>query len=489
MLDSDDALARRDGTVFAPSVNDAVAATREQILYVTPEISDFIKAGGLGDVSSALPRALRAQCDVRVIVPGYRQLLHHGSAIRVVGHLPASAAIPACDIGRIDAADGLVVYVVLCAALYDRDGGPYGDNTGQDWPDNDIRFARLSLAAVEMARGSGDAAWQPDVLHLNDWPAALASGYAAWRDCAVPTLLTIHNLAYQGLFDPSRLADLDIPSSAYAVNGVEFHGKLSFMKAGIFYASHVTTVSGTYAREITTPEFGCGLDGILRERDSQGRLSGITNGIDASWDPGTDPYLARPFQAGRWHGKRANAAEVRTAFGLEISRGPLFAIVSRLVHQKGIDLAVDAAESIVSRGGQIVAIGRGEPRLEEAMVTLAERHPGNIGVRIGYEEAEARRMFAGSDFLLMPSRFEPCGLSRDVCPALRLITDRASDGWPCGYDRGRYDRLSVRRTFRRQPDGCYRPRLRRVPIRPQDKWDAAQSDGETVRLAALGRSL
>jgi starch synthase len=281
-----------------------------------------------------------------------------------------------------------------------------------DWSDNDVRFARLGLAAADIARGFGDPLWRADLLHLNDWPSSLAPAYLAWRGHHVPTILTIHNLAYQGLFERERLSRLGIPDAAFHINGVEFHGKLSFLKAGIFYASYITTVSATYAQEITTPESGCGLDGLLRTRAEQGRLDGIVNGIDESWDPSRDPYLVSRFTAGNWRGKRANADHVRSSFGLAMSQGPLFAVVSRLVHQKGVDLAISAAETIVSQGGQIAVTGRGESRFEQALLALAERHPGSIGVKIGYDETDARRMYAGSDFLLMPSRFEPCGLSQ-----------------------------------------------------------------------------
>jgi starch synthase len=408
-------LAAVDGVMHERRTQHAVARrapTRERILYVTPEIADYVQAGGLGEVSAALPRVLRSHCDARVLMPGYRQVVAQAVGMRVVGQLPAAHGLPSCEIGRVDAPDGLAIYLVLCPALYDREGGPYGDASGADWPDNDLRFARLSLAAAEMACGLGDPDWRPDVLHLNDWPSALAPGYLAWRGRQVPTLLTIHNLAYQGLFPAQRLSELDIPSEAFNIDGVEFHGKISFLKAGIYYASHVTTVSSTYAQEITRPEFGCGLDGLLRSRATEGRLTGIINGIEDDCDPKSDPSLASPFEVGDWKGKRANADDVRTAFGLALSRGPLFAIVSRLVHQKGVDLVIEATEELVDRGGQLVVTGRGEPRFESAMSALAKRHPGHVGVRIGFDQTEARRMYAGSDFLLMPSRFEPCGLSQ-----------------------------------------------------------------------------
>jgi starch synthase len=385
---------------------------RQSILYVTSEISDYVKAGGLGEVSAALPRALRGHYDVRILIPGYRQLLSLIGPVEDIGKLPASFGIPACRLGRASTKDGLIIYVLLCPELYDREGTPYGDDRGIDWIDNDVRFARLGLAAADIACGSGDPLWRADLLHLNDWPSGLAAAYLEWREQRIPTILTVHNLAYQGIFDRSRLSHLGIPDAAFQINGVEFHGKLSFLKAGLFYASHITTVSATYAEEITRPEYGCGLDGLLRTRAGEGRLDGIVNGIDESWDPSKDPYLVSPFTVDNWRGKRANANDVRKSFGLAVSRGPLFAVVSRLVHQKGVDLAIAAAEAIVSQGGQVAVTGRGEARFEQALQALAGRHPGSIGVKIGYDESDARRIYAGSDFLLMPSRFEPCGLSQ-----------------------------------------------------------------------------
>jgi starch synthase len=402
-------LDRHSGTDRASGLCDSPGSfDHGKILFVTSEISDYGQTGGLGEVSAALPRALSGLCDVRVLIPGYRSVLQRHGPIEVISHLPRAAAIPPCSLGRVASPDGLIIYVLLCSELFDRPGGPYADPDGKDWPDNDLRFARLSLAATDMGLGLGDPNWRPDNLHLNDWPSALACGYSAWRGPRIPTLLTIHNLAYQGRFDPSRLSALAIPPSAFRIDGVEFHGKLSFLKAGLFYASQLTTVSATYAQEITTSELGCGLHGLLLERSRQGRLTGILNGVDESWDPRhSGPDL---FDAANWKGRHADF--VRGAFGLALSRGPLFAIVSRLVHQKGVDLALDVAETIVEQGGQLVVTGRGETDFENRMRGLADRHRGAVGVRIGFDGAEARAMFAGSDFLLMPSRFEPCGLSQ-----------------------------------------------------------------------------
>ncbi|MBA9063230.1 starch synthase [Methylobacterium fujisawaense] len=398
-----------DGVVSVP-VPARPASLRRRILYATPEMADFVKTGGLGEVSAALPRALVPHYDIRVLIPGYRQVRAAFPEIPVVARLEGFAGVPPCDLGLVEAADGLRIYVLLSPDLYERDGTPYGDQHG-DFGDNDLRFARLSLAAADLAAGA-DPDWAADLLHLNDWQAALAPAYLAWRGRRVPSVLTIHNLAYQGLFPRDALPRLGVPDSAFQVDGAEFYGQLSFLKAGIFYASQVTTVSETYAREIQTPELGCGLDGLLRTRAGQGRLAGILNGIDETWDPSTDPHLATRFEVDDWKGKRANAEAVRRQFGLAVSRGPLFAIVSRLVHQKGIDLSLQAAESIVAGGGQLVVIGQGEGRFEQALQGLARRHPDAVGVHVGFEEAQARRMFAGSDFLLMPSRFEPCGLAQ-----------------------------------------------------------------------------
>lgn len=382
-----------------------------RLLFVTSEMTDFVKVGGLGEVSAALPRALRQRNDVRVLIPGYREVIS-GRDVTEVAHLPAAAGIPACSLGRIDMPDGLVVYVLLCPDLYDRDGNPYMDRSGADWKDNDIRFARLGLAAADIACGLPDLGWTPELLHVNDWQASLAPAYLAWRAARVPSLLTVHNLAYQGIFDRERLPALGIPDHAFHMEGVEFHGRLSFLKTGIYYASHITTVSDNYASEITTEAFGCGLQGLLRTRAARNELTGIINGIDDSWDSGRDTALIAPFSDRNLRGKALNAADVRDAFGLSASRGPLFSIVSRLVHQKGIDLVIQAADDIVSQGGQIAVTGQGDAGLEDALQALSRRHPGNIGVRIGFEENQARRLYAGSDYLLMPSRFEPCGLSQ-----------------------------------------------------------------------------
>jgi starch synthase len=383
-----------------------------RVLFVTTEMDDFIRVGGLAAVSAALPRALRTLADIRIMLPGYRDVVEQFTHIHILGHLPPLAEMPACTLGVGATRDGLPVYILLCPELYDRPGNPYGDESGRDWGDNDIRFGRFASAAAELAAGRLDKNWAADLVHVNDWQAALTPAYLAWSGCKIPSILTIHNLAYQGLFPKESLRRIGAPDNSFHIDGLEFYDKLSFLKGGIVYASHLTTVSETYAREITTQELGCGLEGLLRIRSDASQLTGILNGIDESWDPRSCAQLAQQFGAGDWEGKQANSNYVRKQFGLAVSRGPIFALVARLVHQKGIDLVLSAADEIIESGGQIVVTGSGEPGIEQALVDAHRRRPDAIGVTIGFNDAQARRIFAGSDFTLMPSRFEPCGLSQ-----------------------------------------------------------------------------
>src|ERR1700758_4335378 len=375
-------------------------------------MDDFVRVGGLAAVSAALPRSLQPWADIRVLLPGYADIVEQLTHIQIVGDCAARAEMPPCRLGRASTRDGLPVYVLLCPQLYDRPGNPYGDESGRDWPDNDIRFGRLASAAAELAAGTLDKNWAADLVHANDWQAALVPAYLKWRGSRIPSILTIHNLAYQGLFPKESLRRIGAPADSFHIDGLEFYDKLSFLKGGIVYASHLTTVSETYAREITTSEFGCGLEGLLRRRSDAEQLTGILNGIDESWDPRVCAQLAQPFGAGAWEGKRANSDYVRQQFGLAVSRGPIFGLVARLVHQKGIDLVLSAADEILDAGGQIIVTGSGEPEIERALIDARCRRPDAIGVAIGFNEGQARRIFAGSDFTLMPSRFEPCGLSQ-----------------------------------------------------------------------------
>lgn len=387
-----------------------LSATARSVLFVTTEMTDFVKTGGLGDVAAALPRALRATQDIRVLIPAYPCVLAKARSITWEGGTHAFAGLPETLIGRMETDDGLTVYVVHQPVLFEREGSsPYVSPIGGDWSDNAVRFATLSYAAAEIAAGRAGLNWQPDVLHLNDWPTALAACYARWHGHATPTVLTLHNLAYQGLFQQTMRPALGVPRHA---TEMDFHGYMSFLRAGLVHAHYITAVSESYARQIVLPAYGMGLHGLLEKKAVQGRLSGILNGIDPTWNPALDPSLAEPFSADRMATRAATSERMRTEFGLDASRGPLFAFVARLVHQKGIDMVCDAAPQIVAAGGQLAIIGCGDITMERDVARLARRFPGKVGAHIGFDDAVARRMFGGSDFLLMPSRFEPCGLSQ-----------------------------------------------------------------------------
>jgi starch synthase len=388
-----------------------------RVLFVTSEYAGLAKVGGLGEVSADLPRALQtAGVNVRVMLPAYPDVLaqlrslHH--PIEWTGKLPGRAGIPGCTIGETFSASGTPLYLIGAPDLYDRSGGPYGPDDGGDWHDNHLRFARLSLAAAEMAQGRGGLNWVPDLVHANDWPGGLAAAYLNWDGSLVPTVMTVHNIGYQGIFSAGLRATLGIPDRAFGIEGVEFHGEISFLKAGIFYSSHVSTVSPNYAREIATEAFGAGLHGLLQTKTARGQLSGIANGIDESWDPASNTNLTYHFDAGDLDGKRALANDVRETLCLEPSNGPIFGVVSRLVHQKGLDLLAESADDIVDAGGQIAVLGMGDPDVEQMVSGMGRRNRKNIGVLIGYNSIMEHRILGGSDFCLMPSRYEPCGLTQ-----------------------------------------------------------------------------
>jgi starch synthase len=386
-----------------------------RILSVASEVFPLIKTGGLADVAGALPGALKPhQCDVTTFVPGYRQVKAkltqlNADNMRVLhdfGNLFGSPArLIGCHLGEM-------AFVVLdCPALFDREGGPYGDMNGKDWADNWARFAAFSAAAA--AYGCGRAGSPVfDVIHAHDWQAGLVSAYVSHGRGARPaTLMTIHNMAFQGQFSPSIFPALGLPQSAMSVEGIEYYGDVGFLKAGLQYAAAITTVSPTYAEEIASPEFGMGLDGLIRARGMN--VHGIVNGIDmAVWNPATDPHLVAHYSAATLERRSANKAALQARFGLAPTAGPLFAVVSRLTWQKGMDLLGENADLIVSLGGSLVVLGAGDAALEAELQAAARRHPGKIGVIIGYDEGLSHLIQAGADALLVPSRFEPCGLTQ-----------------------------------------------------------------------------
>ena len=387
-----------------------------KVLQVSAEIYPLLKTGGLADIAGALPAALLASgCDVRLLLPGFAPILQDLQDVTVLGSRPTPwGETVALRAGRLSTL-GLRAYVIDAPGLYARPGSPYEDAQRRPYADNCRRFALLGWMAGQLGQGL-DATWHPQVVHSHDWHAALAPAYLAFsrerQPRCVGSLYTVHNLAYQGVFPPQHFAELGLPDSAFAVDGLEFYGQVSFMKAGLFYADRITTVSPTYAQEIQTPEQGCGLDGLLRARSNV--LSGILNAVDETvWNPGTDPLIAGVYDATHRAGKSRCKAALQSELGLAVeSRAPLFGVVSRLTEQKGLHLVIAAIDEMIARGGQLVVLGSGDGGLESALRAQAENRPQAVAVRLGYDEALAHRIFAASDVTLVPSRYEPCGLTQ-----------------------------------------------------------------------------
>lgn len=384
------------------------------ILHAASELYPLLKTGGLADVLGALPFAQQQNGDnVRVILPYYR---------RIREQLPFTSEVFRCDgpggyaVIRFAEYQGLGLYLIDAPHLYDRDGNPYHDGDYRDYPDNVVRFGLLGWAAAAVACGA-DPFWnEVDVLHAHDWQAGLAAAYLkAWGAWEVKTVFTIHNIAYQGLFDARHMADLWLPWEMYQPEGLEFNGQISFLKAGLYYADHITTVSPTYAQEITVSAYG--MEGLLQQRRDQGRLSGILNGVDESiWHPANDPTL--PVSYGLDNvvaGKAANKAALQQHFGLKNDANAMLCVmVSRLTEQKGADFLLEAlyVKLAEDESMQFALLGSGAPAFEQAFSELAQRYPERVGVHIGYDESLAHRLIGGGDVILVPSRFEPCGLTQ-----------------------------------------------------------------------------
>jgi len=386
-----------------------------KVLQAGAEIFPLVKTGGLADVMGALPQALLARdVDVRLLLPGLPAIMQGVQCQRQV-----------CDVGPVFGAarvrlqlgvvahSGVPAYVIDAPYLYQREGNPYLDAAGVEWSDNLQRFALLGWIAAHLASGELDADWSPDVVHAHDWHAAMCCAFLAARPTpTVCSVFTVHNLAYQGLFDASDYHLLGLPARFMQHHALEFHGQLSFMKAGLAYAQRVTTVSPTYAREMATEAFGCGLDGLIRARGTD--VSGILNGVDgAVWDPQSDPLIGATYSSRNLRGKADNKAALQRVLGLDMqTQAPLLVIVSRLTEQKGLDLLLQALPDLLALGVQLAVQGTGDAALEAAFVRAAARHPGRVAARIAYDEVSAHQMVAGADMILLPSRFEPCGLTQ-----------------------------------------------------------------------------
>jgi starch synthase len=383
-------------------------------LLVASEIYPLVKTGGLADVVGALPAALvAAGADVRVLLPGLQPILGALEDAHTVFHCgPAfGAARVTLRRGRL-APSNLTAYVIDAPYLYARPGNPYLGADGKEWRDNHRRFGLLGWLAAHLAAGEVDPHWTPAVLHAHDWHAGLAPAYlAAHPGPSAATVFTVHNLAFQGLFPLQTRAELDISPAQLTYEGMEFHGQLSFLKAGLAFADRITTVSPTYAQEIRSAEQGCGLDGLLRMRAA--RLSGILNGVDTVvWDPATDAAITQRYDATRLAGKRACKRALQGELGLPQLDVPLFTLISRLTHQKGIDLVLEAMPDLARHNAQLALLGSGDPAIEAALKRAVSEYPAQVAVKLGYDEALSHRLIAGADVILVPSRFEPCGLTQ-----------------------------------------------------------------------------
>jgi starch synthase len=384
---------------------------RIEVLSVASEVFPLIKTGGLADVVGALPGALAAEgVAVRTLVPGYPAVMQAVKGARTAHRFDDLFGGPA----RLAAskAAGLDLFVLDAPHLFNRSGGPYLGPDWRDFGDNAIRFAALSRVAASLGQGLLPR-YRPQVIHAHDWQTGLVPAYLAYDGGPRPgVVFTVHNLAFQGQFDRRLLAQIGLPPQAFSLDGVEYHGDIGYLKAGLRHADRLTTVSPTYAAEICTPEGGMGLDGLIRGRAD--KLIGILNGVDTTvWDPASDPLIAARYGPEQIERRAADKADLQTRLGLDLDpRAPLFGVISRLSWQKGLDLLLEALPVLLAEGGQLAVLGAGEADLEAGFVAAIRQHPRRVAGVLGYDEGLAHRIQAGADAILMPSRFEPCGLTQ-----------------------------------------------------------------------------
>ncbi len=384
-----------------------------RILSVASEAAGLVKTGGLADVAAALPGAVAPHGAVMTtLLPGYPAVMSALGKVKAIHSYDALLGEPARLVAGKMGEHPLIV--LDAPSLYGRAGGPYADPGNEDWADNWRRFAALGRAAADLA-GGGIRGLQFDLLHAHDWQAGLAPAYLRFAPpeggVRVPSVMTIHNMAFQGYFSRRIFGQLGLPREAWSIHGVEYHGGVGFLKAGMEAAAAITTVSPSYAAEIRQAEFGLGLEGLIRSRE--GQVHGIVNGIDTEvWNPASDPALAAPYTARTLNRRKANKRALEAEFALESDDGPLFIVVTRLTWQKGMDVLLEVIDHLVGLGGRLALLGSGDAAIEAELHAAAARHPGRIGVRIGYDEALSHRMQGGGDVILVPSRFEPCGLTQ-----------------------------------------------------------------------------
>jgi len=384
------------------------------ILFASSEAHPLVKTGGLADVAGSLPRAIRnLRHDIRIIIPAYQQILKQTDNLMLAAHLRVEGVDTPVRLlaGRLPGST-VKLYLVDSPVHFDRPGNPYSTTGGGPWPDNAERFATFCRAIQAVAQNSVGFDWLPQVVHCNDWQTGLVPPLLAQQAQRPATVFTIHNLAYQGLFDWKTFKTLKLPAEFWNTEAMEFHDHFSFIKGGLVFADWITTVSPTYAREIQTPEFGYGLEGLISHRKIN--LTGIVNGVDYSvWNPGRDTQIPVQYNPRCLFHKTENKRALQEHFGLPVDNSrPLFGVISRLVEQKGIDLVLDIVPELVEQDAQLVILGSGDPLIESAIGKASTEWPRHIAAFIGYDEALAHHIEAGADIFLMPSRFEPCGLNQ-----------------------------------------------------------------------------
>lgn len=355
--------------------------------------------------------------DVRLLIPGYPQVLSGLKYKRKVAEFSSLLQFPPATLLSaklsVNISESIPVFIIDCPSLYQREGGPYLDVDGHNWTDNALRFGLLSKIGSILASDTSPLAWRPHIAHCNDWQSGLTPAYLhSHPGEKAATLMTIHNLAFQGIFPPGSAVQLGLPPDSFDINGVEYYGNLSFLKAGLYYADHITTVSPNYAEEIQTEPLGFGLQGLLASRSSN--ITGIINGIAINeWDPAIDPHLAKNYSSKKLSDKAANKSALQQQMGLAVDADiPLFGVVSRLNHQKGIDLLIQIAPQLIKIPAQLVILGSDHAELDNQLSALTKTYPSEIAVLIGFSETLSRLIEAGADCFLMPSRFEPCGLNQ-----------------------------------------------------------------------------
>jgi len=450
-----------------------------KILFAASEALPLVKTGGLADVAGSLPEALVGRgLDVRVALPAYQGIKERFTHIKPIGTLqiPRLSEPVRLLLGHMD--NGQPPYVLIdTPSLFDREGGPYVNGAGEDHPDNAERFAAFARVVTALALGHTGDGWRPDLVHANDWQTGLIPALLRREYRRPATVFTIHNLAYQGVFDHGTFARLDLPGDLWSIGGLEFHGNMSFIKGGIAYADAVTTVSPTYAKQICTPALGYGLEGLLAYREE--RLFGVLNGIDSTlWDPASDPHIPHHYDATRLEQKAGNKRALQEAFGLPVRDDVLlFGHIGRLVEQKGVDLIIELLPWMLAEQDlQLVVLGSGHPALQDALRAAADNYPDRLGIFIGYDEGLSHLVEAGADCFLMPSRFEPCGLNQmysqryGTVPIVHrtggladTVTDASGDnlldGSATGFVFDHPDAVGLRWAVQRAVDFRARPRV------------------------------